>query len=262
MRINAFADETERMPPGSTPTLMERAGDLLGRVIAPVFGATTRARHARTFHPRGDLAFGEVDVAPDVAPHDHALAIALSGNVLVRFSSALFRGVRWPDVLGCALRFERPGAGVQDLLFATIKRPWTMPFAPFTTRVADYFANDYFAVSPFSAPGLPWIWLRLHPDEGPPSPRELSRRELLQKEIDEQRTLVLQASASPWGPWVPFLRLTLRELLADDPPGFEFDPFLDDRGLVPRGFVHALRRGAYQGSRAGRLPSVPAGLRR
>ena len=178
-------------------------------------------------------------------------------------SNALWKSQRWPDALGAALAFVddqgRPG---QHLLLATIRRPWTMPFAPFGTNVSDYLANDYFGVSPFSAPGLPWIWLGLRPDERLPAPPHLGRRELLKAAVDQQRTLALQASASPWGPWVPFLRLTLRELLADDPPGFEFDPFLDDRGLVPRGFVHALRRGAYQGSRAGRFPSVPAGLRR
>lgn len=262
-------------------TLSERAGVLLGRLIAPVFTLTTRARRARTFHPRGDLAFGEVAIEPDVATQDLPLALALSGNVLARFSSALFRGVRWPDLLGCALRFERAGAGVQDLLFATIKRPWTMPFAPFTTRVADYFANDYFAVSPFSTPFSitgSRVYFRLHTaasaDEdghGKPNDRSFlrqrsfflrdmthARRGSLARAIaDGTAALELAVADGPRGPWRPCVRVRLTALLlAAEPARLAFDPFQSARGIEPIGFVHALRRGVYEASRAARGASA------
>lgn len=177
----------------------------------------------------------------------------LAGEGLLRLSNALWKSVQWPDALGCALAFvDSKGRPEQHLLMATIRRPWTMPFAPFTTRVGDYLANDYFAVSPFSAPNIPWMWLRLHPEERHEKQFASTRRLLLSQQAEVQRTLTLDASPGPRGPWTPFLRLTLREILAGDPPGIEFDPFLDDRGLVPRGFIHALRRGAYEGSRQGR----------
>lgn len=241
----------------------ERVGELLGALSAPLFKAMSHARHARTFHPRGDLVRVSLTaLQPESAPLE-ALARQLAGDGLLRLSNALWKSERWPDALGCALAVvDAQGRPIQHLLMATIRRPWTMPFAPFTTRVHDYLANDYFAVSPFSAPGLPWLWLRLRPeakslDGAAPPP---ARRELLTRQVHEQRTLALEAGPGPWGPWTSFLRVTLREVLAGDPPGIEFDPFLDDRGLVPRGFVHALRRGAYEGSRKGRAPSVPAGL--
>ena len=243
----------------------ERVGDFLGGLTAPVFKAVSHARRARTFHPRGDLVrvtMTPVDAAESEWPFELGkLGTRLTGEGLLRLSNALWKTAQWPDALGCALAFvDAKGRPEQHLLMATIRRPWTMPFAPFTTKVGDYLANDYFAVSPFSAPGIPWMWLRLHPEERAPKQFASTRRLLLSQQTELQRTLTLDASAGPRGPWAPFLRLTLREVLAGDPPGFEFDPFLDGRGLVPRGFIHALRRGAYEGSRAGRLPSVPAGL--
>lgn len=240
----------------------ERLGEVLGAISAPVFKAVSHARRARTFHPRGDLVRVSMQaIHPPDGPLG-ALGEELAGEGLARFSNALWKSGRWPDALGCALAFlDEEGRPEQHLLMATIRRPWTMPFAPFATKVRDYLANDYFAVSPFSAPRLPWMWLRLHPEARIPEPPAKTRRELLRRQVEQGRTLTLEASNDPWGQWTPFLRLTMTELLVGDPPRFEFDPFLDGRGLVPRGFVHALRRGAYQGSRAGRAASVPAGLR-
>lgn len=204
-------------------------------------------------------------LAPGGSPWAEALGRLgdrLTGQGLLRLSNALWKSAHWPDALGCALAFvDDEGRPEQHLLMATIRRPWTMPFAPFATKVHDYLSNDYFAVSPYSAPGLPWMWLRLHPQGRSPEAPELTRRELLMQQVEQHRSLLLQGSESPWGPWTPFLRVSLREVLPGDPPGFEFDPFLDGRGLVPRGFVNALRKGAYAGSRKGRSPSHPAGLR-
>ncbi len=244
----------------------ERVGEFLGGLTAPVFKAVSHARRARTFHPRGDLVrvtMNAIDARGSAWPSAlEDLGERLAGEGLLRLSNAIWKTPQWPDALGCALAFvDTQGRPEQHLLMATIRRPWTMLFAPFTTKVSDYLANDYFAVSPFSAPGIEWMWLRLHPEARVPTQSASTRRALLSQQAKRQRTLTLDASAGPYGSWTPFLRLTLRELLAGDPPGFEFDPFLDRRGLVPRGFIHALRRGAYEGSRAGRVPSVPAGLR-
>lgn len=247
--------------------LSERLGDWIGGLWGPLFAVTSRVRKARTFHPRGDLV--RVSLMPvHPGPGEWSerlgeLGERLAGEGLLRFSSALWKRTRWPDALGCALAMlGNDGHPEQHLLFATIRRPWTMPFAPFATEVSDYLANDYFAVSPFSAPRLPRLWLRLHPETRPRRGEPSPRRERLSLATQHQRTLLLEAGDSPWGPWTPFVRVTLLEMLEGDPPGFEFDPFLDARGLVPHGFIHALRRGAYQGSRSGREPSVPAGLPR
>lgn len=249
-------------------TASERLGAIVGELSAPFFRAVSHARHARTFHPKGDLVRVKLEALPLTGtPWLHALRSLgerLSGDGVARFSSALWKSTHWPDILGCAIAFlDARGRAEQHLLLATMRRVWTLPIAPFFTRVQDYLANDYFGVSPFTAPGLEQIWLRLHPSPGPTanypssSPRGATtpgptRRDRLALEIDQHRTLALEASGSPWGPWTAFATLGLTQLLAEDPPELEFNPFLDGRGLIPRGFVHAMRHGAYAGSQQGR----------
>src|SRR5205807_1930400 len=84
------------------------------------------------------------------------------------------RGFEHLDVLGLSLRFRRnttetaePDGDDQDLLFATIRSPFTMALSPLTTRAGDYLANLYYAVSPFSIGGGRNVKLRLVPEHGP-----------------------------------------------------------------------------------------------
>jgi hypothetical protein len=246
---------------------VERVGVVAGALVAPLFAATSALRRARTFHPRGDCADAIVELVDDVPEEHRALAAGLVGRAFVRFADALTRKqARWPDVIGCAVRFggNTPSAdGNQDLLFATIKRPWTMPFAPLTTRVGDYLANDYFAVSPFSVPGHARVWLRLHPDmsrsvERPSMSRSrqnesVRRRRRLERAIaNGAAVLVLGVADGPRGPFRPIVRIRLVSIWQTDPPGLRFDPFRSGRGIEPRGFVHALRRGAYSASQRAR----------
>ena len=83
------------------------------------------------------------------------LARRLEGAALIRLSTAWWRGGKeWIDALGLAMRLGREPSveaheGDQDLLFATIRRPWTTLLAPLTTEQHDFLANDYYAVSPF-----------------------------------------------------------------------------------------------------------------
>lgn len=244
--------------------LSERIGDALGRALAPVFTAVSRGRHARTFHPWGDLVRASAAPISSGSEPLEALGRALAGNALVRFSNALWKAARWPDALGCAISLIDPdGTPAQHLLFATIRRPWTMPFAPFSTMVGDYLANDYFAVSPFRAPGLDRIWLRLRSAHAPAKGLVdwAARRHRLSAAIDDGKgSLELGAATSPWGPFVPFARIELEALMVADPATLKFDPFLTGRGLHPIGFIHALRHGAYAGSRAGRHERAPLRL--
>ena len=239
-------------------------GVAVGRAIAPFFRMTSALRRARTFHPRGDLAAADVARHRELPGSDAALAALadhLSGRALVRLSSALARRTRWPDVLGCAIRFEIG----QDILFATIKRPWTMPFSPFMTKVHDYFANDYFAVSPFVVDGGRRAYFRLRAEErdamvGETSSartsarsREPSRRALLAERIAHgTASFALEIAPGPRGPWRALATVRLVALLADDPAPLAFDPFRDGAGVRPIGFVHGLRRGVYAASRRAR----------
>ncbi len=239
--------------------LSERLGTALGRAIAPLFASTSRGRHARTFHPWGDLVRITVEPVPVDELRLVRLGRALAGQGIARFSNALWKAARWPDALGCAIALHDPK---QHLLFATIQRPWTTLLAPFSTHVENYLANDFFAVSPFRAPGLDRIWLRLHPEHPPPPGRHdwRERRARLQHAIASgEATLELAASPRPRGPFTAFARVTAHELYGADPPALVFDPFVNDRGVEPIGFIHALRKGAYAGSWRGRgTPALPA----
>lgn len=225
--------------------MAEHLGTVVGWVVAPAFGLATAMRRGRTLHPRGELFRGRASPDPAVPGKDRPLAERLSGDVLVRLSDALSKhGARWPDVLGCAIRF---GAD-QDVLLATIKRPWTMPFAIFTTEVHDFLANDYFAITRFETPFHESAWFRVHPAnaarDGRMSNAEERHRALAATVARGDGVLLFSIGDSARGPWRPLLRIVLEEQVPD-PPGLAFDPFRAGRGVVPRGFVHAMRRGAY-----------------
>lgn len=224
-------------------------GAALGWVIGPAFALVSRARRARTFHPRGVVLRAEVTV--EGAPT--ALGERLRGPALARFSNALWKS-RWEhlDVLGLALRFRQsdavsaaPDEGDQDLLFATIRRPWTMASSPFTTRVGDFLANRYFAVSPFDAPGFGRCYLRLTPlrtSSGRGPDREAR---LLDAVSDGDVRLALEVRRAWKSRWEPVAVVRVLEPAAVDQEALAFWPFRAGRGVEPRGFVHGLRRGVY-----------------
>lgn len=197
---------------------MTAVGTTLGRAAgwaaAPFFAALSLARRARAVHPRGPVFHADVSLDATVPSHLRALGDRLSGPALVRFSGALWKRAEGvPEPLGCALRVRRtkaesvePAGDDQDLLFATIRRPWTMFFAPLTTNQRDYLANDYFAVSPFDVGLADEVYLRLHP-AGRSSTHERggTRTERLARDVMRgEARLVLEASKKPFGPWTPF----------------------------------------------------------
>jgi hypothetical protein len=237
----------------------ERCGLLGGRLLAPVTGALSSARRARMFHPDGVVYSATVSPCT-VDPRLASLAESLSGSALVRFSSALWRANHeWPDVLGVALRFgARQGAlgAEQDLLLATIRFPWTMPFAPLATDFRSFLWNHYHAVSPFEVAGIGAMKFRLR------SPRlhnssTLSRAEHLRLACaGGEASFELQARRLDVSVlerrWSSVVKLELRELVLVDQAALRFSPFRTGRGIRPFGFVHALRAAAYAASQDAR----------
>ncbi len=227
----------------------EVVGTLLGWLVAPVFALTSALRRARTFHPTGHV------FAADVTPVDGVqLGERLRGPALVRFSSALWKGDReWIDALGCALRFRRtdeptPEAseGDQDVLFATIRRPWTTLLAPLTTHVHDFLANDYYAVSPFRVPGFGTGYLRLRPLRASSGAAGATRAERLYDAVARREVnLQLEVRRAWQRRWTAVATVHVRAPLDIDQDRLRFSPFRDGRGIVPRGLVHGLRRGVY-----------------
>jgi hypothetical protein len=204
------------------------------------------------FHPDGVVYRASVE--PATSDSDLlALAQRLTGEALVRFSSALWRNDReWPDVLGVALRFSSG----QDLLLATIRFPWTMPFAPLATNFRSFLWNHYHAVSPFEVDGVGLVKLRLR------SPRlgngtRLSRAEHLQQAAAQGKAVTeLQVRRLALAPterhWQSVARVTLQAPLDVDQAALRFSPFEDAAGIRPTGFVHAIRVAAYAASQAAR----------
>jgi hypothetical protein len=236
------------------------AGVVVGWALSPAFGFASFARRSRVFHPRGVTYRATVATHPKAPLDLRGLGRRLSGPALVRFSGALWKSRdNWPDVLGCALRLrgeerDTAVAGVddQDILFATIQRPWTMPFAPFMTDVRDYLGNDYLAVSPFDAGLDQRLYLRLHPEHRARLAQG-SRAARLAREVESGRAnLTLGVSEGPYGPWLPVASVSIQRVAHLDSEALRFHPFRQGRGVRPLGFVHGLRRGAYAVSQAAR----------
>jgi hypothetical protein len=226
--------------------LDERVGRAAGWMLAPLTGAMSLLRQARMFHPEGTTY--RAAIVPLPGPYA-SVALRLEGPALARLSTALWRGGReWPDALGLALRIGRepgiePRPDDQDLLFATIRYPWTMPFAPLTTEQHNYLANDYFAVSPFDVAGIGRVKLRVTG----PRPRALpggDRGEKLQSAIDRGEA-VFSFDVLVRGRWEPLATVRIEERIRLDQAALRFSPDRCGRGFVPRGFVEGLRRGTY-----------------
>jgi hypothetical protein len=243
-----------------TMTFSERAGDVIGRLLAPLVATVAAARHARMFHPDGVVYRARLDASP--ARRELAgLADRLAGPALVRLSSAWWRGGRERiDNLGIAIRLRRrddndarphDDEDDQDLLFATIKHPWTTISAALTTNVHDFLSNYYFAVSPFDVPGVGRARLRLRPLQ--PAPVDAAdRADRLMRAVSLGEAAFALEVRRGWGPWLELGRVTLVEPLAVDQAELRFWPFRAGRGLEPRGAIHAMRRAAYASSQAAR----------
>jgi hypothetical protein len=237
----------------------------LGRVIGSLWGPAVRVgaalRHARLFHPEGVTYRAEVKA---VTPRESLMPLAsrLAGPALVRLSTALWRGQReWPDILGLALRLrseetvtEEPSAGDQDLLFATIRSPWTLGLAPLSTDTHDWLENDYYAVSPFHVDGVGRAKLRIvssHVDA--PGQTRVERIEAALRAGQARFTLeVWPLRGESAGRWYPIAELRLLEQVELNPVTLRFWPFRTGRGITPVGFIHALRIPTYRQSQEAR----------
>jgi hypothetical protein len=238
--------------------LREHAGTMIGWIASPLFAAIAGARGARVFHPEGVVLAAVVEPA-GTGRQVRAIAERLRGPALVRFSTALWRhGKEWPDALGCAVRFRasakpsaEPECDDQDLLFATIRTPLTTPLGPVGTHVHDFLANTYFATAPFDVLGFGRVKWRLVPERR--GSRQGDRGGRLTAVVARGKaTLRLEMRRTLRRGWVPVARIRLEHEVQVDQDRLRFSPFRDGRGIRPRGFVHALRHGAYRASqRAG-----------
>lgn len=247
----------------------DRWGRKVGRWIAPLAAAGSRLRRARVLHPEGVVYRAIVESAPCSADLI-AVASSLQGTALVRFSGALRRSdSRRLDVLGMAIRFLSTSAnqhepasvvGEQDLLLATIRFPWTLPFAPVTTRVRTFLWNHFHGVSPFVIDGVGRVKVRAR------SPRlsnrsPLSRSDHLLREVVFGRArfvIEIRRLSVPWHQrrWEPLAKIVLEEPIDIDQAALRFSPFRTGRGIRPVGFIHQLRRAVYPASQDARPADI------
>jgi hypothetical protein len=239
----------------------EWLGHLVGSYVAPAFAAGSRLRGARLLHPRGVLHRGEVR---SLARDDDALMALgdrLAGPAIVRFSSALFRGERAPDLLGLAVRFcsdplpsVDPDGCDQDLLFATMPGIFRLPAALVRTDVHDFLANDYYGALSFDVDGIGRAKLRVRP-EGDTKRGEGRERRLAEAVAVGDARLVLEIRRRGHARWSPVVAIDVGERLELDDRELRFVPYLNARGIRPVGFVHAMRGATYAASAFSRKES-------
>ena len=247
-------------------TIQEHLGSAVGWLAAPLFSAAGRLRRARVLHPDGVVWTARVEpLSPSVLPD--SMGERLAGPALVRFSTALWRGGReWPDALGCAIRFRRsatpsvePEPDDQDLLLATIRTPLATPLGPVGTHVHDFLANRYFGTAPFDVPGVGRAKWRLSPEPRPADPAAPRSRtaKLVDAVVRGDASMLLELRRTWHRDYVPIARVVLVAAAELDQQALRFSPFRTGRGIVPRGFVHALRRGPYAASQRAGVASRP-----
>jgi hypothetical protein len=236
--------------------------EFLGRVVGAAWAlpvaAISALRHARMFHPRGVLYEAHLEPFSSVAAEP--VARRFSGHALVRLSGATSKkDAEHDEVLGLALRIsDRPITSVvlsardQDLLFATILSPLTLPIAPLLTRSDDFLENHYWGVAPFFVEGAGRVKLRVSPI----ARTEMhggSRRERLARAVEEHRAELVVEMRQTFGlRWDPVARLFLDRPSDLDQEALRFDPFRQGRGIHPVGFVHAIRKYVYAASQRAR----------
>jgi hypothetical protein len=246
----------------------ETAGRLVGAALAPAAAAASAARRARVFHPTGILCRAQVSSVSG-PPSCTELGERLAGSALVRLSAGLHKqeSVAF-DVLGCAIRFHRsaqltvtPEPDDQDLLLVTSRSLWTLPLALLTTRLDDFFANDYHGMAPFDIKGFGCGHVRLR-SVTRPFDGGGARRERLMRALGTGTFSLELRRCGLAQPYRPIAQLRLLEPVDLDQEALAFSPFQNGRGIRPRGFTHALRVATYAASQSARPRRARSGPER
>lgn len=211
----------------------EYFGKIFGYLIGIFTALISYLRSSRMFHPNG-LLF-EAHVKSERFPE----------YAIVRLSSAWWKEVELPDVLGVAIRFSsqkiksvKPLPGDQDLLFASFPEAWQTPFGPFITNEKDFLKNDYHTVGYFDV-GERQVRYKLIPHE-PPSIKGSRTEKLLEAVLASEACFALYEG----GKEVAVIKLL--RVMHFDQEALRFNPFQNGLGIKPRGFLQYLRIGAYR----------------
>lgn len=206
-------------------------------------------RHRRAFHPIGVLARGHIE---RVAPVAKGLPVE-SGEITARLSKGAGLPGGLPDFAGLAWRM---GSG------STAASPWDVLMVSAGSsavgRVAlrparSWVGTTFSTLMPLGYGGQTW-WLRARFLE-PTTPNGLSLDDLSAALRSGTVIRIAVDQSAGLGDFAPLATLTITDLLPnDDHGGFALDPTRNSGPgvtLLP-GWLTALRRSAYRGSRKGR----------
>src|SRR5690606_25654777 len=112
----------------------------------------------------------------------------------------------------------QPRARDQDLLLATVQRPWSAPLAFLRTQRHDFLANHYYSVSPFRVEPLGEVEWRIRWE--PTSQGSGSREEHLLRSVARG----VASAVLEWAPYAGALR---------KPPPDSFAPLVRLTMLAP-----------------------------
>lgn len=243
-----------------TSGLREKLGLVAGTALSPLFLLGSSLRQSRFFHPRGVCFHAQVRPPTAMNPAWHPLAERLSGDALVRLSSALWREEHdlLPNLLGLSIRFkawpplEVAANDSQDLLTATARSPWSLGLDSLRTNQHDFLRNRYYGISPFEIDGSGSVYFRITPSPQPS--RGEDRYQKLRYAV-EHSGVVLQLEVRDKAVgrgWQALAEVHLEREVAVDESRLRFWPFRSGLGLHPKGFVHYLRPMPYVASWFGR----------
>jgi hypothetical protein len=224
-----------------------------GPLVGTLFGALTRARGARVFHPQGSGYHAEVFITPDRrstgAPF---LDEPGSFRAVVRFSRGAGIPDPLPDVLGLAIKvIDAHGPGRdQDLLLVTSASP---PIGRHLLLPATGFLGRQFSsVLPYLV-GRRVRLFGAAPGTSPMHDGGTALAEIHVAASSGQLRFNL-TMAGEVGGWREIGELVVGSPLGDEEAeALRFNPWHTGPGIVPLGIFQTLRAAAYRGSQRHRV---------
>lgn len=231
------------LTPAGAPAARGRAR-LLEATGAAVVHAASRVRGERAIHAKGTTVRARLLVPGGAELGVPLLDDAGRHDCVVRVSRSIGLPERLPDIVGIAVRVhDAHGPGRHQDLLLDSALSW-----PLARRVPvlrfDLLSTLFSSLTPYELAGRRWL-LALLPDPSAPSTRRLAD---VAGRSDGTRMRLAVASAR--GPWRPVAML---ELGGPVPGGRQvrFAPDVTGGGIRPAGWLHDLRRRAYDASHVG-----------
>lgn len=222
-----------------------------GRAAGTAFSVVSRARGAKSLHPKGAVYEGVLRIdGVRGAPPASLLEEPAERNALVRFSRSIGLPRRVPDLFGISVRL--PDAygpdRHQDILTVTsVDAPVLHHvFVP----VTDPQQAPYSSSLPYRAGGGLFL-LGFAPVPDSPRPAGATLDERLENAAATGALRFSLVVSAVFGRFYPVGELRIGRRLPDELEGLRFNPWNTGGGLEPAGFFNRLRAYAYPASQEG-----------